>query len=160
MITYTPSKMSLVTPKPGILTKDRLKSLDNWRAFVHQLTPVIVTVLTTLSLTTDDQAALWVSLFFAVIDPLLSYQHSHDKARQIAYGVLGLAQSGGLLAAVLLPTAPTLLPIAAAVVTIINSTLSRFYSPTSTMLPKPDAAQQVPARKQPWRFPGNPWPTG
>jgi len=130
------TSLTTVAPKPGVLTTGRLKNLDNWRAFVHQLTPVIVTVLTTLAITTDAQAALWVSLFFAVLDPLLSYQHSHDKARQIAYGVLGLAQSGGLLAAVLLPTAPTLLPVAAAVVTIINSTLSRFYTPTSTMVPK------------------------
>jgi len=132
----SPPSLTTVAPKPGVITVGRLKNLDNWRAFVHQLTPVIVTVLTTLAVTTDAQAALWASLVFAVLDPLLSYQHSHDKARQIAYGVLGLAQSGGLLAAVLLPTAPTLLPVAAAVVTIINSTLSRFYTPTSTMVPK------------------------
>ena len=156
-MTYTPTKMSLVTPKPGILTLDRLKSLDNWRAWLHQVTPVIVTVLTTLSITTEDKAALWVSLVFAVLDPLLSYSNATDKARKIAYSLGGLLQSGGLLTAALMVAPPTAVPVVSAVITVITATLSRFYTPTSTMLPK-DAVPQVNAT--PWRFPGNPWPAG
>lgn len=152
MAVITPSQ-TVVTPKQGILTWSKLKNLDNWRAFIHQITPVVVTVLTTLSITTNDQAALWVSLLFAIIDPLLSYTNSTDKARKIAYGVLGLAQSGGLLATVLAVAPPTALPIASALVTIVSSTLSRFYTPTSTMIPKVFAPQQVSIS-----FPGNPWP--
>jgi len=138
-----------IAPRHGVLSPGKLRNLDNWRAFLHQLTPVVVTVLTALSITTEDKAALWVSLFFAIIDPLLSYRNTTDKMRQILYGVLGLAQSGGLLAAVLLPTAPEVLPIASAVVTVISSTLSRFYTPTSTM------AASVPAIPSPRR---TPWP--
>ena len=138
-----------IAPKHGVLSPGKLRNLDNWRAFLHQLTPVVVTVLTALSITTEDKAALWVSLFFAIVDPLLSYRNTTDKVRQILYGVLGLAQSGGLLAAVLLPTAPEMLPIASAVVTVISSTLSRFYTPTSTMV------ASVPAIPSPRR---TPWP--
>lgn len=156
-ITYTPSKMSLVTPKPGILTLDRLKSKDNWRAWLHGITPVIVTVLTTLSITTNDKAAVWVSLFFAVIDPLLSYSNVTDKARKIAYGLGGLLQSGGLLTAALMVAPPTVVPVVSAVITVLTATLSRFYTPTSTMVPKPNAPQE---NATPWRFPGNPWPAG
>lgn len=147
---------SLVTvaPKSGIITWGRLANLNNIRAFLHQITPVIVTVLTTLSITTNDVAALWVSLAFAILDPLLSYRNATDKARQIAYGVLGLLQSGGLLVAIL-GTVPNVIPIASAVVTIVSSTLSRFYTPTTTMTPKPAAAPVVTAT-----FPNNPWPTG
>ena len=152
-ITYTPTSMSLVTPKPGVLTLDRLKSLDNWRAFIHQVTPVIVTVLTTLSITTETQAALWVSLFFAIVDPLLSYSNVTDKARKIAYGVGGLLQSGGLLAAVTMVAPGPVVPILSALITVVTSTLSRFYTPTSTMLPKAVAAQDDTTT-----FPNNPWP--
>ena len=96
-----------------------------------------------------DRGAAYLADRFAIIDPLLSYRNTTDKVRQILYGVLGLAQSGGLLAAVLLPTAPEVLPIASAVVTVISSTLSRFYTPTSTM------AASVPAIPSPRR---TPWP--
>lgn len=146
------ASLTLVTPKPGILTLSKLGNLDNWRAFIHQLTPVVVTVLTTLSITTDDQAALWVSLFFAIIDPLLSYQNATDKARKIAYGVGGLLQSGGLLAAVTMVAPGPVVPIVSALITVVTSTLSRFYTPTSTMKPKVVAPVQDSA------FPGNPWP--
>lgn len=152
-VTRTPS-LTLVAPKPGIITVNRLKSLDNIRALIHQITPVIVTVLTTLSITTEDKAALWVSLLFAIVDPLLSYSKSIDKARMIAYGLGGLLQSGGLLTAILMVAPPTAVPIVSAVITVITSTLARFYTPTSTMLPKTvGTATTAPT------FPGNPWPT-
>lgn len=148
--------ITLVTPTDGLLPTANLKNLDNWRALLHQITPVIVTVLTALSITTNDQAALWVSLVFAVLDPLLSYRNATDKARQITYGVLGLLQSGGLLVAIL-GTVPNAVPIASAVVTIVTSTLSRFYTPTTTMTPKTDV---VPTQPNVLSFPNNPWPTG
>ena len=149
----TTASLTLVAPKSGIITWGRLANLNNVRAFLHQLTPVVVTVLTTLSITTNDQAALWVSLFFAILDPLLSYQNATDKARKIAYGVGGLLSSGGMLTALLAVAPPTVLPIASALITVVTSTLSRFYTPTSTMVPKTVAAQGNTAT-----FPGNPWP--
>lgn len=147
------ASLTTVTPKSGIITLSKLGNLDNWRAFIHQLTPVVVTVLTTLSITTDDQAALWVSLFFAVIDPLLSYRNATDKARQIFYGVGGLLQSGGLLAAVTMVAPGPVVPIVSALITVVTSTLSRFYTPTSTMTPKTVGTAKVSPT-----FPGNPWP--
>jgi hypothetical protein len=153
MTTVRTPSLTLVTAKPGILTINRLTNLDNVRAFVHQLTPVIVTVLTTLSITTEDKAALWVSLIFAVLDPLLSYSRATDKARQIAYALGGLLQSGGLLTAILMVAPPTAVPIVSAVITVITSTLSRFYTPTSTMLPKTMGTTSASPT-----FPGNPWP--
>lgn len=144
--------VTTIAAKSGILTEGRLKNLDNWRAFLHQITPVIVTALVAMSVTTERAAAMWVALLFAVVDPLLSYRCATDKARQIAYGVLGLAQSGGLLTFLLLPTAPQLIPVASAVVTVITSTLSRFYTPTSTLVPaEVDAVAATPR---------TPWPLG
>lgn len=149
--------ITLVSPTQGILPRRNLKNLDNWRAFIHQVTPVIVTVLTTLSITTNDKAAVWVSLVFAVIDPLLSYRNATDKARQIAYGLGGLLQSGGLLTAALMVTPPAFIPIVSAVITVITSTLSRFYTPTTTMVPKPGVPQAIPPSVT-LSFPNNPWP--
>ncbi len=145
--------ITLVAPAPGVVRLANFRNLDNWRALIHQITPVVVTVLTTLSITTNDQAALWVSLLFAVVDPLLSVRNAADKTRQVVYGVLGLLQSGGLLAAVLAPT-PIAVPVAAAVITIITSTLSRFYTPTTTMIPAPTRPAVTPSVVPA----NNPWP--
>lgn len=142
--------LTVVEAKPGIITVSKLKNRDNWRAILHQMTPVVVTVLTTLSITTADQAALWVALAFAFIDPLLSYSRATDKARKIVYAVGGLLQSGGLLAAVTSVAPGPAVPIISAVLTIATSMLSRMYTPTSTMLPSPLA---------PVVFPNSPWPT-
>lgn len=139
-----------VTAKSGVATVGRLTNLDNWRAFIHQVTPVIVTVLTTLAITTADQAAIWVALFFAIVDPLLSYDNTQDKARKVIYGVLGLAQSGGLLTAALMVAPPTAVPIVSAAITIITSTLSRFYTPTSTVVPTPPADAVAGSRQTAW----------
>lgn len=147
----TQAALTLVRPTKGVLPIENLKNLDNWRALIHQITPVVVTVLTTLSITTEAVAGLWVSLLFAIIDPLLSYRNATDKARQIAYGVLGLLQTGGLLATILAPV-PAAIPVAAAITTIVSATLSRFYTPTTTMVPKTAGGSLRPT------FPGNPWP--
>jgi len=144
----TPS-LTLVSPKSGVVNVGRMTNLDNVRALIHQLTPVVVTVLTALSITTEDKAAIWVALFFAVVDPLLSYRNTVDKARQIAYGVLGLAQSGGLLTAALMVAPPTAVPVVSAAITILTSTLSRFYTPTSTVRPETTPAATG-SRSTPW----------
>ena len=141
--------LTLVTPVSGIIDMGKLTNLNNLRAFIHQLTPVVVTVMTTLAITTEDQAAIWVSLFFAVIDPLLSYRNTTDKLRQIVYGVFGLLQSGGLLAAATMVAPPTVLPVVAALSTVFTSVLGRFYTPTSTVVTKTEVSPQ---------FPNNPWP--
>lgn len=143
----TAPSLTLVSPKSGVVNVGRMTNLDNVRALIHQLTPVVVTVLTALSITTEDKAAIWVALFFAVVDPLLSYRNTVDKARQIAYGLLGLAQSGGLLTAALMVAPPTAVPVVSAALTILTSTLSRFYTPTSTMRPETAATG---TRTTPW----------
>jgi hypothetical protein len=143
------SALTLVAPTKGVLPLQNLTNLDNWRALIHQITPVVVTVMTTLAITTEDQAAIWVSLFFAVIDPLLSYRNTTDKLRQIVYGVFGLLQSGGLLAAATMVAPPTVLPVVAALSTVFTSVLGRFYTPTSTVVTKTEVSPQ---------FPNNPWP--
>jgi len=121
-------------PKSGIVTSNRVRSLDNWRAWLHQVTPVIVGALVALHVASQDAVLLWVSLAFAVLDPLLSYTNATDKSRKIAYGVLGLLQSGGLAAALLGDTSPWL-PVVSAGVTVVSSALARFYTPTTTLVP-------------------------
>lgn len=128
-----------VVATPGVLPIQNLKSWANWRAFIHQVTPVIVTTLVTVGIVTDTQAALWIPLVFAIIDPLLSVANSTDKIRQIIYGVAGLLQVGGLATGLVtgLATGGNGL-IAAGVgagVTILSSFLARFYVPTSTLQP-------------------------
>lgn len=132
-----------VTPNPGVLPGQTFKSWANWRAFIHQITPVVVTTLVGVGIVTDNQAALWVPLFFAIIDPLLNVGNAQDKLRRIVYGVAGLLQVGGLaggLATGLSSGGNGL--IAAGVgagVTILSTFLSRFYTPTTTMQAIPNA---------------------
>lgn len=125
-----------VVPASGVLPGGQLRSRENWRAWLHQITPVIVGVLVALHVTSQDRALLWASLAFAVLDPLLSYANATDKSRKIAYGVLGLLQSGGLAVALLGDTSPWL-PVVSAGVTVLSSALARFYTPTTTMVPAP-----------------------
>lgn len=130
-----------VVPTTGTLTLAKLRNLDNWRAFLHQITPVVVAAFVTLEVTTEDFALLWVPLVFAIADPLLSYANAQDKGRKIAYGVLGTLQSGGLMVALLGDRSPWL-PIVSALLVAISSQLSRFYTPTSTMT-TPDSPRAV-----------------
>lgn len=129
-----------VAPLPGLPPRQVLKSWDNWRAFIHQITPVVVTALVGVGIVTDNQAALWVPLFFAIIDPLLNVGNTQDKLRRVVYGVAGLLQVGGLasgLATGLSSGGNGL--IAASVgagVTILSTFLARFYVPTTTLVPK------------------------
>lgn len=128
-----------VVPNPGVLPGQTFKSWDNWRAFIHQITPVIVTTLVGVGIVTDNQAALWVPLVFAIIDPLLSVGNTQDKLRRVIYGVAGLLQVGGLAGGLVVGlSAGSSGLIAAGVgtgVTILSSFLARFYVPTTTMTP-------------------------
>lgn len=129
--------VTTVIPTAGVLPGQNLKSWDNWRAFFHQITPVIVTTLVGIGIVTDNQAALWVPLAFAIIDPLLSAGAATDKLRRIVYGVAGLLQVGGLATGLIvgLGTGGNGLIAAgvAAGVTILSTLLARFYTPTTTM---------------------------
>jgi len=115
-----------------------LRSMENWRAFIHQVTPVIVTTLVGIGIVTNNQAALWVPLFFAIIDPILSVANTTNKTRRVIYGVTGLAQSGSLATALATMTASSGHVAAAtgATLTILSTFLGRFYTPTTTIIPK------------------------
>src|SRR5690606_2781195 len=47
---------TLVTPTNGVLPVGNLKNVDNWRAFIHQLIPVIVTILVTANVVTENRS--------------------------------------------------------------------------------------------------------
>ena len=130
---------TVVQPTSGVLPLQNLKSLDNWRALVHQITPVVVTTLVTLGIITNSQVLLWVPLIFAVLDPLLSGLNATDKVRKIIYGIAGLAQSGGLivgLATGVSSIGGQVAPVIGMGITILSAFLGRFYTPTTTMVPK------------------------
>lgn len=128
-----------VEPTPGLLPLQNLKSVDNWRAFIHQVTPVVVTTLVAIGIITNSQVLLWVPLIFAILDPVLSSLNATDKIRKIIYGVAGLCQSGGMIAGLatgLGSTGGQIAPIIGVGVTILSAFLGRFYTPTTTMVPK------------------------
>ncbi len=127
----------MVEPTNGVLPLGNLKSMENWRAFIHQATPVIVTTMVAVGVMTNNQAALWVPLFFAIVDPILSVANTTNKIRRVIYGVAGLAQSGSLAAglATLTASGGHVMPIIGAGLTVASTFLSRFYTPTTTMVP-------------------------
>ncbi len=127
----------LVEPTNGVLPPGNLKSMENWRAFIHQITPVVVTTLVGIGVVTNNQAALWIPLFFAILDPILSVANTTNKIRKIIYGVAGLAQSGSLAAglATLTESGGHVAPIVGATLTVFSTFLSRFYTPTTTIVP-------------------------
>lgn len=128
-----------VEPTNGLLPIANLKNVDNWRAFIHQVTPVVVTTLVAIGIITNSQVMLWVPLIFAIIDPVLSSLNATDKIRKIIYGVAGLTQTGGMIAGLatgLSSTGGQIAPIVGVGVTILSAFLGRFYTPTTTMVPK------------------------
>ena len=131
----------VVVPTQGVLPGQNLRSVDAWRALLHQITPVIVVALVTFGLATDNQAALWVPIAFAVLDPLLSVANSTDKLRRIVYGLAGLLQVGGLSVGLVTGLAGeiggVIAPVAGATLTVLSSFLARFFTPTPTLVPDP-----------------------
>lgn len=114
-----------------------LTNLDNWRALLHQVTAPVVTAMAALQVAGGDsyKISVYVALFFAFIDPLLSFTNTADTVRRILYGVLGLLQTAGVVA-ILFVGHETAIPVITAVVTIISASLARFYTPTSTIVPR------------------------
>lgn len=130
----------------GTVSRAGARNLDNWRAAVHQITPVIISIFVTAGVATQDFAMLWVPLVFAIADPLLSYTNTEYKARKVVYGVLGVLQSGGLIVALLGSSSPWV-PVISAGLSAISSLLARFYTPTSTVVPA-DSPRAVHAAPQ------------
>lgn len=128
----------VVKPAKGVLPLVNLRSLDNWRAFIHQATPVIVTTLVAVGVVTGNQAALWIPLFFAILDPILSVANTQDKIRRIIYGVVGLTQSGSLITGLVTGLGGQGSHVAVGIgagLTVLSTFLARFYTPTTTMRP-------------------------
>lgn len=128
---------TVVAPAPGV--RFSIRSLDNWRAFIHQVTPVLVSVFVTVGIVTDTQAALWVPLAFAILDPLLSVGNAQDKVRRIIYGLAGLMQVGGITTALVTGLGSggngVIAAGVGAGVTVLSTFLARFFTPTTTLLP-------------------------
>lgn len=123
-----------------------LNNWDDWRALFHQLVPVVVTALVGVHLVTEDQVALWLPFIIAIADNLLSAGNATDRIRRAIYAGLTVAQSGSLVTTLLIDN-QEYTPIITAGLTVVQSILSRFYNPTSTMLPEvrtgPDAPKSL-----------------
>ena len=112
-----------------------LKSLDDWRAFFHQLVLVLVPVLVTSNVITENTAGQWVPFVLAIVDNALSVGNTEDRVRKTVYAVVGALQTGGLLTVLLTSYAPEYVPVGGAVLAITSAFLSRFFTPTTTMVP-------------------------
>jgi hypothetical protein len=119
---------------PGV-SGGSIKSVDNWRAFIHQMAPIVVTTLVAINVMTEDLALQWIPFVFAIADNLLSVGNTADRLRRAIYSGATVLQSGGLLAVLLSHAAPQYIPIAGAIITIITAFLARFYTPTTTLVP-------------------------
>ena len=122
------------TTTTGVLPAMNLKSMENWRAFFHQVVAVIVPILVTANLITENAAAAWVPFIFAIADNVLSVGNTTDRIRKAVYAVVGLAQTGGLLASVLTTVAPTYVPVGGAILAVVSAFMARFYTPTTTIV--------------------------
>lgn len=133
--------LTLVEPKPGVLPVTALKSLDNWRAFFHQIVAVLVPLLVAINITTEATVTAWVPFVFAIVDNILSAGNAADRLRRSIYAGVGVLQAGGLLATLLAQVAPEYMQIGNAVLAVASAFLARFYTPTNTMTPKDVMAQ-------------------
>lgn len=127
-----PVAPATITAIPNVVNP--LKSLDDWRSLFHQVVPIVVTALVSLHLATNDQVTLWVSLVFAIADPLLSIGNTEDKVRKIIYGLLALVQTGTIVTQVVQVAAehsnPVVAPIITAAGAAISGILGTFFTPT------------------------------
>jgi hypothetical protein len=130
----------VVVPVSGVLKTEHLKDLANWRAFLHQLAPVVVGVLMTLQVATSQNTIMvYVALFFAVADPLLSFTNSTDTVRRVAYSLLGVLQTAGTVS-LLFAGHSTAIPVITAAVAITSAFVARFFTPTTTVVSQQVAA--------------------
>lgn len=127
--------VTTVMPTSGVLPIQNLKSLDNWRAFIHQVVPVIVTVLVSIDVVTNDVAMAWIPFVFAIADNVLSVGNTVDNLRKALYAAFGALQAGGLVTILLTNWHPEYIPIASAGIALIAGFMNRFYTPTTTMVP-------------------------
>lgn len=127
--------VTTVTPIGGVLPVTNLKSLDNWRAFVHQLVAVAVPVIVALNIATENVATAWVPFVLAIVDNVLSAGNTVDKLRRTIYAAVGVLQAGGLATMVLTTFAPDYLQIGNALLAVTSAFLARFYNPTTTLIP-------------------------
>ena len=134
----------MVVANGGVLPLANLSNKENWRALIHQIVPVIVTMLVTMNIVTGDMATAWVPFIFALADNLLSVGNTTDRVRRAIYAGVGVLQAGGLLTTLLTDVAPTYVPVASAALAIVSATLSRFYTPTSTLTPREDLYRVFP----------------
>lgn len=135
MTTPKATNLTLVTPTGGILPVTSLKSLDNWRAFFHNAVGVLVPILVTANIISNDQATAWIPFVFAIADNILSVGNTSDRVRKAIYAGVGVLQAGGLLTTLLTNYAPEYVPIGSAVLAIVSMFLTRFYTPTTTLTP-------------------------
>ena len=126
---------TLVAADSGVINASALSSMDNWRAFVHQAAPVIVTALVAVNLTDNATAAAWLPFAFAIADNLLATGGATDRIRRAIYAGVGVLQTGGLVSVLLEPAGHQWVLVGSAVLSIASAFLARFYSPTSTIIP-------------------------
>lgn len=120
---------------PGVLPVANLKSLDNWRAFLHQVVMVVAPVLVTLNVVGEAEAASWVVFVLAIVDNVLSAGNATDRVRRAIYAGAGALQAGGLLTTLLTDFAPTYVDVGSASLAVLTAFLARFYTPTTTIAP-------------------------
>ena len=123
-----------VAPTAGVLPVKNLRSLENWRAFFHQLVAVIVPILVTADIVSKNAAAAWVPFVFAIADNILSVGNTTDKIRKAIYAAVGVAQAGGLATVVLSSVAPNYVTVGGAVLAVVSAFMARFYTPTTTLV--------------------------
>lgn len=125
----------MVEPTSGVLPTANLKNRDNWRAFFHQLVAVLVPILVTANVVSENTAAAWVPFVFAIADNILSVGHTADRVRRAIYAGIGVLQAGGLATSLLTTFAPTYVTVGGAALAVVSAFLARFYTPTTTMVP-------------------------
>ena len=159
------SAETMVVADGGVLPIANLRNASNWRAFVHQIVPVIVSALVTMNIVTGDMATAWVPFIFALADNLLSVGNTTDRVRRAViresrivlatlalvapwlgwladrvrraiYAGVGVLQAGGLVTMLVTDVAPAYVPVAGAVLAVASAFLARFYVPTTTIVPK------------------------
>ena len=102
----------LVAADSGVLPIANLRNIENWRALVHQIVPVIVSALVTMNIVTGDMATAWVPFVFAIADNLLSVGNAADRVRRAIYAGVGVLQAGGLVTMLVTNVAPAYVPVA------------------------------------------------
>lgn len=131
--------MTTLEPTKGVLPVTTLSSVDNWRAFFHQLVAVLVPVLVTADIVSENTAKQWVPFVFAIADNILSVGNTTDRIRKTIYAAVGVLQAGGLATALLSSYAPQYVTIGGAVLAVVSAFMARFYTPTNTVVPVEDS---------------------